>query len=96
MTDKDDFKITEITIGAVRKCPTCGELPSDFRPAFSRRVENLFIIPAKSEHYTADKDGNPHRYYPELDTVSPPGLYTSVIVPNYYLGQVLLIKPEEE
>lgn len=94
--EEEDFKITSVTIGMASRCPTCGELPPDFRSGFSRRVENLFIIPEKSEHYTADKDGNPYRYYPDSDSVSPPGLYTAVIVPNYHIGQVLLIKPEEE
>lgn len=94
MTEEEEFKVTSITIGVAQRCPTCGELPPDFRDAFTRRVENNYIIPKRSVHYSADKDGVPFEYIPS--DPSPAGLYPSVVVPEQYLGKVVLIKLEGE
>lgn len=90
------LKLQSITIGIGHRCPTCKELPYEFRSAFPRRVGNLYIIPAKSQHYTSGKDGKPEEYIVPPDSQSAEGLYTAVIVPQYLLGKVLIIKEEDE
>jgi len=63
--------------------------------AFERRVERLWIDPARSQHFTV-RDGKVVEYKPPPDCISPAGLYPAVIVPERLVGRVVQIKPEEE
>jgi len=87
-----DNSLQSVTIGIGRKCPTCDEFPTGFRPEFDRRVEKLWIVPAKSEHLSGDGKGGVVQYKPSKDAMSPPGLYTAVIVPEHYHGEILEIR----
>jgi len=86
------IKLESVTIGVGRPCPTCHELPTAFRPEFERRVENHWIVPAKSEHLSGDGKDGVVAYTPSKDAMSPPGLYTAVIVPMHYHGEMLEIR----
>jgi hypothetical protein len=88
-------KITSMTIGIGRRCPTCGELPPDFRDSFTRRVEKLYIIPKKSQHLTGGPGGEAVEYEVPDNCMSPEGLYTAVIVPEYLNGKVLEIREKK-
>lgn len=86
------IKITSVTISSGKRCPTCGEFPPDFRGSFERRVEKLYIIPRKSQHLTEGPGGKAVEYEVPDDCMSPEGLYTAVIVPEYLNGKVLEIR----
>lgn len=53
--DEPPIKITSVTIGIPHRCPTCGFYPPDFYKLleFPRRVDELYIVPKKSRHYSA-------------------------------------------
>lgn len=90
------MKVTSVSIGVASKCPTCGELPTDFRPEFERRVAMRWIVPAKGEHLTGDGQGGFREYHPGPENVSPAGLYPAVIVPDYYRGKIIEIRGKGE
>lgn len=90
------MKIMSVTLGICKRCPTCGELPEDFRNSFERRVDELHIVPRKSKHYTVDGDGNSCVYEIPPDDQSDEGLYPAIIVPSHLVGKVVLIKEKEE
>jgi len=93
--------ITKVTLAIGHRCPTCGELPPDFRGSFERRVEQNWLDPAQSKPYEGPKPegwDEAVRKFPELQRrdESPAGLYPSVIVPMYLIGRVIRITPVEE
>ena len=88
-------KITSVTIGIGRRCPHCGELPEDFRTSFTRIVENLYIIPAKSQ-YLSDGPNGIFEYVPDKACMSPPGRYPAVVVPRHLVGKIIKIDAETE
>lgn len=94
--DEPPIKITSVTIGIPHRCPTCGFYPPDFYKLleFPRRVDELYIVPKKSRHYSARADGTPYVYGPSKH--SPEGLYPAIVVPKTYVGKVLLLREQED
>ena len=97
-----DPKITSVTVAVGHRCPTCGELPPDFRGSFDRRVEQHWIVPSKDKPYEGPKpEGweDAAERFPELrrpPDESPEGLYSSIIIPMSYVGRIVRITPLEE
>ncbi|MDE1821167.1 MAG: hypothetical protein KGJ23_07970 [Euryarchaeota archaeon] len=89
------FTLDRVTIVAGKRCPTCGQLPPEFLEAFARRVDELWIDPARSTYYSANGPGQePYPYKPHEP--GPAGRYSAIIVPRSYLGKVLWLKEEDE
>lgn len=66
---------------------------------FTRRVDEEWIVPSLSKHYSAHSDGTPYCYSddPEFRVLdeSPSALYPAVIVPKELVGRVIAIRPLE-
>jgi hypothetical protein len=88
-------RVTSVTFGIGRRCPHCGELPEAFRTSFERRVEELFISPSLSQHYTGGPGGEGIPYKPAPGCMSVPGRYPAVIVPRVLVGKVIKIDVQE-
>jgi hypothetical protein len=94
-------RITKVTLRVGHRCPTCGELPPDFRGSFDRRVEQQWIVPARSKHWEGPKPegwAEAVEKFPQLRfrDESPEGLYPAVIVPMSLIGRIIRITPVEE
>ena len=58
-------------------------------------MEELFISPSLSQHYTEGPDGQGKPYKPDPSCTSRPGRYPAVIVPRQLVGKVIKIDVQE-
>lgn len=98
-------RLVGIRIQRLERCGECGNFKG-FDAGFTRRVDELYVVPSKSRDYSVDRrtlkayciQDRERKEHGKVvfEDHSPEGLYAGIIVPKGYVGRLLRLVPLSE